>query len=102
MPRLLTFLADSGTGIQLGRPRLMVRTCGRFALGGFHQRKCFRTTSFRPDHMSETAHTFTSTRSVLRARERMRFSSRSVATFADFLGQETQIAPVLRIDALAV
>src|SRR5262249_28653181 len=65
-------------------------------------RKCFRTTSFRPDHSLVTAHTFTSTRSVLSAQVRIRSSVTSVGIFADFLYQETQIAPSTGIAARAL
>ena len=100
LPRLLTFLADSGADIQLRQYQLILLACGSFALRRFHQRKCFRTTSFSPDQMPETAHTLTSTRSVLSAMDRIRFSSRSVDSFEAFFGHETQIAPELWMSGL--
>src|SRR5437870_3404122 len=52
-----------------------------------------RYTSFRPDHVSSTAQTFTSTRPLAKATPRTTSSVRSVRTFAPRLGQETQTHP---------
>src|ERR1700689_101050 len=59
----------------------------------FSHRKCLRTTSLRPDQISVTAHTFTSTRSVASANRLISPSVTSFGIFAAFLYQEPQSAP---------
>jgi len=49
-----------------------------------------RTTSFKPDQMELTAHTFTSTNPSGSATSRTTSSVMSVATFADFFGHDAQ------------
>lgn len=75
-----------------GRPR--VRHTGGDAGGlmmtGSRQRNALRTTSLRPDQVASTAQTFTSTKPSGKATSRTVSSVMSVATFAAFLGQETQ------------
>jgi hypothetical protein len=63
---------------------------------GREARSSFRITSFRPDHTSSTAHTFTSTSPSGNASSRTVSSVMSVATFDAFFGQETQIVPSCR------
>src|SRR5262245_56981883 len=53
----------------------------------------FRITSFSPDHTSSTAHTLMSTNPSGSASSRTVSSLMSVATFEDFFGHETQMAP---------
>src|SRR4030065_60728 len=62
-------------------------------IGPFDFRSSFLITSFRPDHTSSTAHTFTSTRPKGSASFLMVSSVMSVGTLADFFGHETQIIP---------
>ena len=62
-------------------------------------RSASRRTNFRPDQVSSTAATLTSTNPSSRPRSRTRFSSRSLlipsAFWAAFLGQQTQTIPAV-------
>src|SRR3979490_3296379 len=62
---------------------------------GTYPRSFNRNMNFSPDQTSSTAQTFTSTSPLFSPKSRMLFSSRSVGTLADFLGQETQSIPSL-------
>src|SRR5436190_21854455 len=53
-----------------------------------------RIMSFSPDHVSSTAHTFTSTKPSGKATSRITSSVMSVRTFAAFFGHETHTTPV--------
>jgi len=54
-------------------------------------RSVTRITSFKPDQISSTAHTLTSTRVRGSAMSRITFSVMSVGTFDAFLGQDTHM-----------
>lgn len=58
------------------------------------QRSFVRKTNLSPDHTSSTAQTFTSTKPADKPKSRIIFSSKSVGTLEDFLGQETHNIPV--------
>src|SRR5665213_3592492 len=58
-----------------------------------YQRSSFRITNFKPDQISVTAQTFTSSKSVFSARSRIKPPVTSLGIFAAFLYQLTQIAP---------
>ena len=62
-----------------------------------HFRSFSLTTSFKPDHTSSIAHTFTSTKPFSSAMSRMTFSPRPVFTCALFFGHEIHIAPFVSI-----
>src|SRR5215831_3143976 len=59
----------------------------------YHFRSFDRYTNFNPDHVSSTAHTFTSTRPEAIAMLRITSSVRSVAAPEFFFGQEIQTQP---------
>src|SRR6185312_9351105 len=77
--------AGSGFAFFIGRD-------SRLLVFAFH-RSAFLITNLSPDHLSSTAQTFTSTRSVLSARARIKSSVTSVGILAAFLYHDTQIAP---------
>lgn len=58
-------------------------------------------TSFSPDQVSSIAQTFTSTRPLARAMERITSSVTSVGTLEAFFGQEIQIMPLGMISAFS-
>jgi hypothetical protein len=60
----------------------------RFSISSGY-RSSLRTTSFKPDHTSSTAHTFTSTNPSGSATSRTVSSVISVGTFDDFFGHDT-------------
>src|SRR4051812_44107628 len=62
-----------------------------FAHASVPQRSSLRITSFKPDHTSLTAHTFTSTKPSGSATARIVSSVMSVATPDAFFGHDTQI-----------
>src|SRR3954470_175259 len=64
-------------------------------------RSVFLITSFRPDHVSSIAHTFTSTNPSGSAIARMTSSLMVVGTFADFFGHDTHTAVFGRISAMS-
>src|SRR5882724_2097690 len=75
-------------------PQIDVIKATRFHFAFANFRFARRTTSFNPDQVSSTAHTFTSTNPSGSATERITSSVTSPGTPADFFGHETQSVPL--------
>src|ERR1700730_4976302 len=82
---------------QIFYPQVNVIKMSRFHLLVVNLRFSRRTINFKPDQVSSTAHTFTSTNPSGSATGRMTSSVRSVVTPADFFGHDTQSVPVSAI-----